>query len=85
MALLAEIIEKGTLEPPPTHTTVPHSSSGFRTSAASPLPEPQALKSDGGNVGLVDGSIEWRKQLIMRPRYVQFNAGGAPSSIRGYW
>jgi hypothetical protein len=84
MALLAEIIEKGTDDPAPKHTTVPHSPSGFVTSAA--LPEPQTLKSQGGDVGLVDGSIEWRKQLIMRPRYVLFNPGGAPSSTyTGYW
>ncbi len=84
MALLAEIIEKGTDTPPPKHTTVPHTPAGFRTSAG--LEEPLALKSDGGNVGLVDGSIEWRKQLIMRPRYVLWNPGGSPgAAYTGYW
>ena len=84
MALLAEIIEKGTSDPAPAHTTVPHSPSGYRTSSA--LPEPEELKSDGGNVGLVDGSIEWRQQRKMRPRYVLFNPGGTPSTqYIGYW
>jgi hypothetical protein len=84
MALVAEIIEKGTDDPAPKHTTVPHTAAGFRTSSA--LPEPQSMKSEGGNVGLVDGSIEWRNQRIMRPRYVLFNIGGAPSSqYTGYW
>jgi len=84
MVLLAEIIEKGTDSPAPKHTTVPHSPSGYVTSAA--LPDPQTLKSDGGDVGLVDGSIEWRKQLKMRPRYVLFNTGGSPSTeYTGYW
>jgi prepilin-type N-terminal cleavage/methylation domain-containing protein len=86
--LLADIIEKGTDATPPLtgkYTGVPHSASGLRKSALGTTPEPSALGSEGGNVGLVDGSIEWRNQLIMRPRWIEFSAAGAPGAYIGYW
>ncbi len=68
-------------------TDVPHTKSGFAVSASNSTPEPSALGSDGGNVGLVDGSVSWRKQAVMHQHYVVFTQSGAVHSttIIGYW
>lgn len=86
--LLADIIEKGTDNYGSLRdiTAVPHAPSGMRVSSSGQLVEPQALNSDGGNVGLVDGSVVWRKQAIMRPRFVLFNVTSGPNAnYIGYW
>jgi prepilin-type N-terminal cleavage/methylation domain-containing protein len=86
--LLADIISKGTdtLGPLRRVTDVPHAPSGPRVSGSGQLVEPRELNSQGGNVGAVDGSVTWRKQLIMRPRFVLFNADGGPNQeYIGYW
>jgi prepilin-type N-terminal cleavage/methylation domain-containing protein len=37
-------------------------------------------------MGLVDGSITWRQQLLMRPRFVFWNAASGPDpNYIGYW
>ncbi len=84
--LLADIISKGT----DTYagytgrtTDVPHSPSGARVGPDSLTP--QDLNSEGGNVGLVDGSVTWRKQLQMHQRWVLFNDNGSNPSYIGYW
>lgn len=84
--LLADIISKGT----DTYagytgrtTDVPHSPSGPRVGPDTVTPE--ALNSEGGNVGLVDGSVSWRKQLQMHQRCVLFNNSGPNQSYIGYW
>jgi prepilin-type N-terminal cleavage/methylation domain-containing protein len=86
--LLADIISKGT----DTYgtlkdvTDVPHTPSGPKVSGSGQLVEPQVLNSDGGNVGLIDGSVSWRKQLLMKQRFVLFNATSGPNpSYIGYW
>jgi prepilin-type N-terminal cleavage/methylation domain-containing protein len=86
--LLADIISKGTdnYAGLTDITDVPHAPSGPRNSGSGQMVEPQVLNSDGGNVGLVDGSITWRKQLIMRQRFVLFNATSGPNGqYIGYW
>lgn len=84
--LIADIIEKGTDTPSGKITGVPHSVTGLRKSSPGTTPEPSALGSEGGNVGQVDGSIEWRTQLKMRPRWIQFTTSGTPSpNYIGYW
>jgi len=86
--LLADTIEKGTDNFGSLNdvTVVPHSSSGLRTSDSGPPPEPEALGSEGGNVGLLDGSVSWRKQAKMRWRYVFWDATGNGTSVpTGYW
>jgi hypothetical protein len=86
--LLADIISKGTdtLGDLRRVTDVPHAPGGPRVSGSGELVEPQALNSQGGNVGTVDGSVSWRKQLLMRPRFVLFNENGGPNqNYIGYW
>ena len=83
----ADQIEKGTLTfGTLSHvTSAPHTKSGFAVSAGTP--EPGAIGSEGGNIGLVDGSVGWRKQGIMHQHYVTFNQNGGinNASIIGYW
>jgi len=67
-------------------TSAPHTRGGARVSASGQLVEPQKIGSEGGNVGLVDGSVSWRKQAIMRPRYVVLDPqGGGDAGYIGYW
>jgi prepilin-type N-terminal cleavage/methylation domain-containing protein len=67
-------------------TDVPHSRNGFRASGSGQLVEPQALGSQGGNVGLVDGSVSWRQQAIMNPHPIFFNKNSGPNTAYiGYW
>jgi prepilin-type N-terminal cleavage/methylation domain-containing protein len=86
--LLADIVEKGTdsVGSASKVTSAPHGLTGARVSGSNQLVEPGQIGSEGANVGLVDGSVAWRKQLIMRPHYVVFDISGAgePSYI-GYW
>jgi prepilin-type N-terminal cleavage/methylation domain-containing protein len=91
--LMADIISKGT----DTYTLgngttlnnitdVPHTRAGFRTSGSGQLVEPQVLGSEGGNVGLVDGSVSWRKQVVMNPHFIFFNVNTGPNpDYIGYW
>jgi len=86
--LMADIIHKGTdvYGERREVTDVPHSPTGPRVSGSGQVVEPKALKSEGGNVGLVDGSVSWRKQMFMRKRYVFFNAKSGPNpDYIGYW
>jgi len=88
--LAVDLIEKGTDsqgDPPrPKTTSCPHSKSGYATSASNKEPEPEAIGSQGGNVGSVDGSVTWRNQVSMRPHAVVWPAGGGYSSdYLGYW
>jgi prepilin-type N-terminal cleavage/methylation domain-containing protein len=86
--LLADIITKGTdsygtLD---NISDVPHTKTGFRASGSGQLVEPQVLDSEGGNVGLVDGSVSWRKQATMNPRFIFFNPNTGPNAAyTGYW
>ena len=87
--LAADIIEKGTDAAGGSSvnvTSVPHAPGGAVVDPSGQLVEPSRLGSDGGNVGTVDGSVTWRKQLLMRPRYVVFSASGSlnPNYV-GYW
>ncbi len=86
--LVADVIQKGT-EQYGTElnvTDAPHTHTGPRHSAAGQLVEPQVIGSEGGNIGLVDGSISWRKQILMRPRFVFWNAASGPDpTYVGYW
>ncbi|HEY4414949.1 MAG TPA: prepilin-type N-terminal cleavage/methylation domain-containing protein [Verrucomicrobiae bacterium] len=86
--LIADVISKGTDNYGALNniTDVPHSRAGFHASASGQLVEPQALGSEGGNVGLLDGSVAWRKQASMSPRFIFFNSVSGPnSSYTGYW
>ena len=86
--LLADIISKGTdvYGTLANITDAPHTLGGPKTSGNGQLVEPEAIGSEGGNVGLIDGSVEWRKQRLMHPRVVLWKVTGGPDATYiGYW
>ena len=86
--LMADIIERGTANYATSKriTRVPHSRAGLRESPSGSVVEPDTLGSDGGNVATVDGSIQWRKQSVMRPRTVRWdNSNVIDWTFAGYW
>lgn len=90
--LMADLIEKGTDNfdvngvAIPNVTTTSHAPTGLRWGAANQLVEPAVVGSEGGHVGGVDGSVQWRRQDKMKPRSVVWPATGGPSSgYTGYW
>jgi prepilin-type N-terminal cleavage/methylation domain-containing protein len=86
--LLADIISKGTdvYGTDSNVTDAPHTLYGARHSGSNQLVEPEVLGSEGGNVGTVDGSVLWRKQLLMHQRLVFWNdPNGADPSYISYW
>jgi len=90
MVLAADIIEKGTDQVgAATHvTSAPHGRGGLVVSSSGNTPEPTAIGSQGGNVALVDGSVNWRKQAIMNQHYVVWSSTASPGynpQYLGYW
>ena len=87
--LIADLVEKGTetLGTSSYVTSAPHTPSGMRASGSNQMPEPAVIGSEGGDVGLVDGSVAWRRQAIMHQRNVVLNPDGSVknSQIIGYW
>ena len=86
--LLADIISKGTdsYGTLVDITDAPHTLGGPRTSGSGQLVEPEAIGSEGGNVGAVDGSVGWRKQRLMHPRVTLWNTTTGPNpAYIGYW
>ena len=86
--LIADIIEKGTdsVAGLSKVTSAPHTATGARIGPNGQLVEPQAIQSEGGNVGLVDGSVGWRKQVLMRPHVVVWSPEGTQNAqYIGYW
>ena len=77
--MVADVIEKATVTP--NVTSAPHGPTGPVRSRERDLPEPEEIKSQGGNVGLVDGSVTWRSQAKM----VEHHATIPHGAIRGYW
>jgi prepilin-type N-terminal cleavage/methylation domain-containing protein len=87
-AFLGDIISKGTDNYANLHnvTDAPHTPSGARIGPDQQLLEPEAIGSEGGNIGNVDGSVEWRKQLLMHQRISLFNTNSGPNqSYINYW
>lgn len=82
VVMMADVIEKGTVNP--NVTSAPHGRAGPVQSAIGSLPEPDQIGSMGGNVGLVDGSVEWRKQRVMRARHVYWSPNPGINII-GHW
>jgi len=82
MVMVADVIEKGTVNP--NVTSAPHGRGGPVQSALGTLPEPEAIGSKGGNIGLVDGSVAWRNQRVMHGRYVYWSPNPG-TSIIGHW
>lgn len=90
--LLADILSKGTDDYPLPDGTVlnnvsdvPHSPSGPRHSNSGQLVEPEALGSEGGNVGTPDGAVLWKKQNTMHPRFIFFSSTMPSTAYTGYW
>jgi hypothetical protein len=82
MVMMADVIEKGTAKP---HVTLtPHGRGGPVQSALNSLPEAEEIGSMGGNIGRVDGSVEWRNQRLMHARFV-FWSPNPGISIIGHW
>lgn len=77
--MVADVIEKGTVTP--NVTSAPHGPTGPVRSAQGDLPEPEEIRSRGGNVGHVDGSVLWVSQSKMVEHYATIPNG----AIRGYW
>ncbi len=77
--MMADVIEKGTVTP--NVTSAPHGARGPVRSRVGQLPEPHVIRSEGGNVGFLDGAVEWRKQHLMKEHYATIPDG----AIRGYW
>ena len=78
-AMIGDVIEKGTFVPPVTSS--PHGPGGSVSSKFNSFPEPEKIGSEGGNVGYTDGSVQWVKQVAMRPHNATIPAG----RIIGYW
>ena len=72
--LMADIIEKGTdiVGTFVNVTSAPHGRNGVVVSPSGQMVEPNIIGSEGGNVATPDGSVTWRKQLIMKPHNVVF-------------
>ena len=87
--LLADIISKGTdvYGTDANVTDAPHTVHGPRHSGSNQLVEPEVLGSEGGDVGTVDGSVLWRKQMFMHQRWTFWTdtSGPAQNDYIGYW
>jgi len=77
--MIADVIEKGTVTP--NVTSAPHGPTGPVRSQLGQLPEPEAIRSQGGNIGRLDGSVTWQHQRLMKEHYATIPHG----AIRGYW
>jgi len=90
--LIADLLSKGTDSYTTANgqalvnvTDVPHTPNGFAVSGSGQLVEPQALGSDGGNVGTLDGAVQWRRQADMHERFIFFSSSTPSSEYTGYW
>jgi prepilin-type N-terminal cleavage/methylation domain-containing protein len=64
-------------------TVAPHTAGGLRDSTSTT--DPAAIGSDGGHVGLMDGSISWRRQSVMHQRWTFWNPGPVQNDYIGFW
>ena len=64
-------------------TVAPHTPGGLRHSTATT--DPAAIGSEGGNVGLMDGSVEWRKQRNMHQHWTFWNPTPVQNDYIGFW
>ncbi len=88
MTLLADVIETGNsvVGNEVQATSVPHTPAGPKVSGDYQTIDPLKFGSEGGNVGGVDGSVAWRKQILMLPRYAVLNTDGqGDNGYIGYW
>ena len=83
--LLADIISTGidTFDTETDVTVAPHTPGGLRHASGSP--PPTTLGSEGGNIGSMDGSVLWRKQMFMHLRWTFWNPSPVQGEYMGYW
>jgi len=65
LVMSADVIEEGTSIP--YVTSAPHGPGGPVQSEIGNIVKPEVLRSEGGNVGHLDGSIRWKSQAQMQP------------------
>jgi len=84
-ALLSDIISFGidNFDNEMNVTVAPHTASGLRHSTTTT--DPVAIRSEGGNVGLQDGSVQWRKQMIMHQRWTFWDPSPVQNDYIGFW
>lgn len=83
--LLADIVSTGidSFDNQVNVTVTPHTPNGLRHLAGSP--PPASLRSEGGHVGAMDGSVQWRRQLFMHPHWTFWNPSPVQNDYIGYW
>jgi hypothetical protein len=64
-------------------TVAPHTAGGLRHSTTTT--DPAALGSQGGNIGLMDGSVTWRQQRVMHQRWTFWDPGPIQNAYIGFW
>jgi prepilin-type N-terminal cleavage/methylation domain-containing protein len=83
--LLADIVSTGidSFDGQADVTVAPHTPAGLRHATGSP--PPTALRSEGADIGSMDGSVQWRKQMFMHSRWTFWNPGPVQTDYIGYW
>ena len=71
-ALLADKIQMNLVAQNSYGTIVPHTLAGYVRVTTPPAPEPDAIGSQGVNVGQMDGSVAWRNQRDMLLRNIKW-------------
>jgi prepilin-type N-terminal cleavage/methylation domain-containing protein len=85
-AFLVDVIGRVDVYGPLMNVTVaPHTPGGPKVGPPGQPIDPAALGSDGGNMGDVDGSVEWRKQLLTHQRISLFNTNTGPDANYIYY
>ncbi len=88
MYLLAEANDSGAWvdNNPVSTTSAPHTQTGAKIVNGTMIPA--LIGSEGGNLALVDGAVEWRKAVAMKMRAITWSAtgpGNGANGWAGYW
>ncbi|HEY3861036.1 MAG TPA: type II secretion system protein [Verrucomicrobiae bacterium] len=86
--LMGDLIQRdtGTFGAVVHSTEAAHCPTGLRDSGNNNVVEPKAIGSQGGNIGLIDGSVTWRIQNVMLPRVVRWDSATTiDATFAGYW
>ena len=62
-------------------TIAPHAPTGLRYTSGGT--DPSAVNYQGGDVGLMDGSVAWRRAAIMRPHWTFWTVGPPATPTQG--
>ena len=66
-------------------TVAPHTPGGLRHRPSTNPDDPATIGSEGGNIGLMDGSVSWRRQQAMHQRWTFWNPGPVQNDYIGFW